>query len=183
MVRVRSVIGVLVLVTLLTGACTMPMGGDVAAAPEPVPGQITVANPRARSSPMVEGNGAAYMVVLNGTDAPVRLAGASSAVASAVEMHETVMEEGIMKMIPRLDGFEIAAGGSVELMPGGKHVMLIGLTTPLETGKPFSLTLTFDNGTTLELSVPVVDMTGAGSMGAMEQPEGTGEMPTSEAKP
>ena len=178
MSRVRFLASLLTLLTLLLGACTMPMpmsgamnGAPAAemAAPQPVPGQVTVANARARTSPMAQGNGAAYMVVLNGTDAAVRLAAAASDVAAAVELHETIEENGVMKMVPRLDGFEIPAGGSVELKPGGKHVMLIGLVAPLQAGKPFSLTLTFDNGTTIDLSVPVIDMSAEGAMGGMEE--------------
>ncbi|MGL4647965.1 MAG: copper chaperone PCu(A)C [Caldilineaceae bacterium] len=133
------------------GAMAMPM-------PEPQPGLVTAEMVRARPAPLEGGNGAAFMVVLNGTDAPVRLQAAESEVAGAVELHETVDESGIMKMIPRPDGFEIPAGGLVELKPGGKHVMLLGLATPLEAGQSFSLTLRFDDGTTLPLSVPVVEM-------------------------
>lgn len=181
MSRVRFVLSLLALATLLLSACAMPMNGSMngapaaeMVAPAPVAGQVTVANPRARTSPMAQGNGAAYMVVLNGTDAPVRLAAAASDVAAAVELHETIEENGVMKMVPQLDGFEIPAGGSVELKPGGKHVMLIGLVAPLEVGKPFSLTLSFDNGTTLEVTVPVMDMSSENGMGGMEGMGGEG---------
>lgn len=126
--------------------------------PTPQPGMITAEMVRARPAPLEGGNGAAFMVVLNGTDAPVRLQAIEGDVAAAIELHETVSEDSVMKMIPRPEGFEIPAGGAVELAPGGKHMMLMGLTAPLEAGQSFSLTLRFDDGTTLPLTVPVVEM-------------------------
>ncbi len=98
------------------------------------------------------------MIVLNGLDVPVRLTSVSGDVAAAVELHETINQDGVMKMVPQPDGFEIPAGGSVELKPGGKHVMMIGLVSPLEVGQQFPLTLNFDNGESLALNVPVMAM-------------------------
>ncbi len=169
----------LLLALLLATACITPMPAEPAAepagmaadasAPAPVPGEVTVAHVRARPAPLAGGNAAAYLLLLNGTDAPVTLTHAEanragSPLVDAVELHETVAEEGVMKMIPQPEGFEIPPGGSVELAPGGKHVMLIGLVEPLEAGQSFSLTLHFDDGRALDLSVPVVEMTGMPAM-------------------
>lgn len=177
MARAR-LLSVLVLLLIGLAGCIAPMPGATApagqmemAAPAPVPGQITVSNVRARPAPLEGGNGAAFMVVLNGTEMPVRLISAASDVAAAVELHETFNEEGVMKMVPQPEGFEVPAGGSVELKPGGKHVMLIGLAAPLAAGQAFSLTLNFDDGSALDLSVPVVEMTGM-PMGEGAMPEG-----------
>ena len=43
--------------------------------------------------------------------------------------------DGVMKMVHHPEGWEIPAGGTLELKPGGKHIMLIGLTAPLEAGR------------------------------------------------
>ena len=85
---------------------------------------------------------------------------AATDAADVVELHETVDDNGVMRMIPQPDGFTVPAGGSVELKPGGKHVMMIGLAKPLETGDEFELTLNFDNGESMTLTVPVADMSG-----------------------
>ena len=77
-----------------------------------------------------------------------------------MELHETIDDNGVMRMVPQPDGFSIPAGGSVELMPGGKHVMLIGLINPLETGGEIEITLNFDNGESMTTVVPVVEMDG-----------------------
>ena len=160
---------VLLLAVLLTACTAMPMSGGAAmqpsaAPPKPEPGKLTVVHPMSRPSPMEDGNGAAFMTVLNGLDQPVRLLSAQSAAAKTVELHETVNDNGVMKMVPHPEGFEVAAGGNVELKPGGKHVMLIGLVKPLVVGDNVELTLTFDNGDVMTVTAPVMEMAGAMSM-------------------
>lgn len=126
--------------------------------PTPEPGKLTVVDVRARPAPLEGGNGAAFMTVLNGLDKAVRLASISGDAAGAIELHETVNDNGVMKMEPHPEGFEIPAGGTLELKPGGKHVMLLGLTKPLAVGDSVDLTLNFDGSESMTLTVPVVDI-------------------------
>ncbi|MCS6826777.1 MAG: copper chaperone PCu(A)C [Caldilinea sp.] len=126
--------------------------------PEPEPGRLTIVDVRARPAPLAGGTGAVYFTVLNGLDRDVQLVSASSPVAKVVETHETVSENGVMKMIPLPDGYEIPAGEALVLKPGGKHIMLIDLVKPLQPGDEFTLTVNFDNGESFELTVPVLDM-------------------------
>jgi copper(I)-binding protein len=60
-----------------------------------------------------------------------------------------------MRMRPQPQGFELPARGQLELKPGGKHVMLIGLAAPLEAGKEFELTLNFEKAGPIKVKVPV----------------------------
>jgi len=152
---------------LLTGCTAMQpaadgeMGdGDMAMEMKPEPGKITIVDARSRPSPMSAANGATYMVVLNGLDTDVQLVSAESDISEVVETHETVNDEGVMRMIPMPDGYPVPAGGMVELKPGGKHIMLINLVAPLETGQEFDLTVNFDNGESMTITVPVVEMDG-----------------------
>lgn len=156
--RARFLSIFLVLVLALVAGCIAPLTLQSPAAPVPEPGKITVVAPMARPSPMMAGNGAAYMTILNGTDQPVRLLAARSDAAGAVELHETIEDGGMMRMVPQPEGFEIPAGGSVELKPGGKHVMLIGLVEPLELGNEIELTLEFDSAEPMTIAVPVMEM-------------------------
>ncbi len=124
----------------------------------PEPGKLTVVDVRARPAPLAGGNGAAFLTVLNGLAADVRLTGVTGDAAQAVELHETVNDNGVMKMEPHPEGFAIPAGGVLELKPGGKHVMLVGLTKPLPVGDSLDLTLNFEGAEPITLTVPVVDM-------------------------
>ena len=85
---------------------------------------------------------------------------ASSPAAKTVELHETVDENGVMKMVHHPEGWEIPAGSTLELKPGGKHIMLIGLTAPLEAGKKIQMTLNFEKAGAQTIEVPVQAMSG-----------------------
>ena len=163
---IRSLALLAVLAAAVAGC--MPVQAPAPAEMMPEPGKVTVMNPRARAA-MQGQNGAAYMMILNGLDAPVQLTEARTEEAEIVELHETVRDGDIMRMVPQPEGFEVPAGGVVVLEPGGKHVMMIGLRNGLEVGSEFDLTLVFDNGETMTLVVPVVDM--ASAMGGMEMGE------------
>ena len=68
----------------------------------------------------------------------------TSPVAKLAEVHEMKMEGGMMKM-KAVDKVAIPAGKPVELKPGGYHVMLVDLVTPLKEGDSVPLKLTFED--------------------------------------
>ncbi|PKO42398.1 MAG: hypothetical protein CVU30_10340 [Betaproteobacteria bacterium HGW-Betaproteobacteria-3] len=97
-----------------------------------------------------------------------QLVGVASPVAGVAEVHEMKMEGDVMKMraAPALD---LPAGKTVELKPGGYHVMLMDLKTPLLKDTQVPLTLVFKDAkgveSRLEVQVPVrtaAPATGAG---------------------
>lgn len=117
----------------------------------PVGPVIKVMAPFARASMP---NGAVYMHLMNEGDADDRLISAESDVAEAVELHETRMENDVMKMSP-IEVVDVPAGGSATLEPGGMHVMLLGLKKELATGDTFELTLNFEQTGSQTIQVEV----------------------------
>lgn len=123
-------------------------------------GDVTVSGVWARASAGGQTAGAAYMRI-EGGDEDDRLLAASApdSVAAVTELHETVSEDdepapgagahsgmdmgGSMTM-REVAAIEVPAGETVDLEPGGYHVMLLQLTGPLEVGDAFDLTLTFE---------------------------------------
>ena len=83
-------------------------------------------------------------------------------VARSVELHETVADggSGATQMRQKEGGFTIAPGESLDLKPGGNHIMLMGLTCSLKAGSDLTLQLRTDDGTR-DVTVPVRDFTGA----------------------
>lgn len=82
--------------------------------------------------------------------------------AQSAELHETVDDgSGTMTMREKDGGFPIAAGDHLHLEPGGNHIMLLGLTAPLLAGDEVAVEISFDDGSTLEATVPVKDYEGA----------------------
>ena len=135
-------------------------------------GGLTIEDPWARTSAGSQANGAAYMVITGG-DEDDRLVAASvpTEVAASTEVHETVAADGESEMemegsegesememegsegdmegmagmtMREVEGIDIPAGGTVNLEPGGYHIMMLDLTEPLENGQTFELTLTFE---------------------------------------
>ena len=72
-----------------------------------------------------------------------RLVEARSPVAGKVEIHEMSMDQGVMRMRP-ISGVDLAAGKTVELKPGGYHVMLLDLNQQLKEGETVPLTLVLE---------------------------------------
>ncbi|GIG24857.1 copper chaperone PCu(A)C [Cellulomonas denverensis] len=108
------------------------------------------------------GMSAAFGVVRNTGDHDVTVQGATSPTATGVELHETVDDgTGAMVMQEKDGGFTVPAGGELVLEPGGNHLMLMGLTAPVEAGDEVDLTLTFDDGSTLDVTAPAKDYSGA----------------------
>jgi copper(I)-binding protein len=66
-----------------------------------------------------------------------------------------VMEQGVAKMRPVEGGLEIKPGETVELKPGSFHVMLTGLTQPLEKGQKVKATLRFEKAGKVDVEYSV----------------------------
>lgn len=138
-------IAIVAFLAVLAAGCGQPKTG------------ISVQDPFARPSPGT-GNGGAFMVLTNNSNQADRLVSAQSPAAMMVELHETIDDGGVMKMVPQPQGFEIPAGGKVELKPGGKHVMLMGLKNTLEPGQTIQITLKFERAGEMTINVPVQAM-------------------------
>ena len=116
---------------------------------------IEVHDPYARSASPMARTGAAFMVIHNHGDAGDRLIGASSPAAKMVQLHTHREEDGVMRMIHVEEGFALPADGEIVMARGGKHVMLMGLTAPLEQDEMIPLTLVFEKSGEVEVEVPV----------------------------
>lgn len=102
---------------------------------------------------LMPGMGAVYLSIHNPGDEGDRLVSVETAVAKAAETHETVDDNGIMRMVAHPQGFDIPAGGMLELTPGGKHIMLI---EPEESAsESIALTLHFERSGAIEVDVPL----------------------------
>lgn len=116
---------------------------------------ITVDGAWGRQSPSMATTGAFYMNIVNkgGTD---RLIGAATDACGAVELHESVMDDnGVMSMHPLENGIEIPAGKTVELKPGGMHVMCINKKVDFISGSEITLSLEFEKSGIIILGVAI----------------------------
>jgi periplasmic copper chaperone A len=131
----------------------------------PALAQVTVSDAWVRGTVPGQKATGAFMSLKSASDAA--LVSASSPVAGIVEIHEMAMEGGVMKMraVPKLP---LPAGKSVELKPGGYHVMLMDLKQPLKEGDTVPVTLAFTDKdgkkVTQEVKAPVKALTAPAGM-------------------
>ena len=85
----------------------------------------------------------AFMQISSKTGAT--LTGATSPVAGVAEVHEMAIDGGTMRMRP-LARLEVPAGKTVDLKPGGYHIMLMELKQPLQAGQKIPITLQVESG-------------------------------------
>jgi hypothetical protein len=98
--------------------------------------------------------GAAYVSVMNHASQPDTLLAVASPAARAADIHMTEAVDGVMKM-KSAGPLEIPAMGTLEMRPGGFHIMLVGLKAPLRQGEEVEITLSFSKAGELTVRVPV----------------------------
>lgn len=128
-------------------------------------GTVHVSNAWTRATPPGATVGGAYLTLQSAADD--RLVGASSPVASKVQIHEMTMDGNVMRMREVAGGLKLPAGQAVTLAPGGYHIMLVGLHAPLKKGETVRLHLTFAHAAPVDVEVPVA------ALGARSAPGGS----------
>lgn len=93
-----------------------------------------------RALPPTQSNTAAYLRVHNRGAEPLVVIGASSDIAARVEIHTTREVDGMVRM-QQLSQLQLPAGDSVELAPGGIHLMLLDLVRMPAPGQEVRLCL------------------------------------------
>jgi copper(I)-binding protein len=112
---------------------------------------ITLSNGWAKAAN--SGMSAAFGMVKNPSAQAVRVIGAYSSYAKAVQLHEVVAKDGSMVMQQKAGGFAIPASGMLELKPGGNHLMFVGITKPITAGAQIPVTLITSDGGLLRVKV------------------------------
>ncbi|MCC8368580.1 MAG: copper chaperone PCu(A)C [Rickettsia endosymbiont of Oxypoda opaca] len=121
---------------------------------------LSFINPWARPAASMAGkinNSAMYLIIKNDSGANYNLINVSSDIANKVELHQTFTDEkGISKMV-KLDNLVIPTKTSVELKPGGAHIMLYDLKQSLKEGDEFKVYLFFDDSSMKTIKVKVAN--------------------------
>ncbi|HZP65632.1 MAG TPA: copper chaperone PCu(A)C [Rudaea sp.] len=124
----------------IVALCALAVCGPAFAA-----GRLVVEHAWIRAAPPGARMLAGYATLRNVGDAPLVVTGAESPDFGDVSLHQTVEDNGVERMRP-LGEVEIAPGASVELSPGGKHLMLMQPKRELGAGDKASIRMTLANG-------------------------------------
>lgn len=141
-------------------AAVLALVVNTASAHEYKAGSIEIKHPWARATPKGATIGGGYMKLVNSGTTADRLIGGTNADSEKFEIHEMSMDNGVMKMRPLPNGIEIKPGETVELKPGGYHLMFVGLKEPFEKGKRVKGTLRFEKAGKVDVEY-VVEAIGA----------------------
>jgi periplasmic copper chaperone A len=145
--------------SLLTAAALLVAGGLALALPQAslaadaasADGSIKITGSWTRATPAGAKVAGGFLTITNTGTQPDRLIGGSMVNSGKVEIHEMSMSDGVMKMAELAQGLEIKAGETVELKPGGYHMMFIDLTVPVKEGDKLQGTLVFQRAGTIKL--------------------------------
>lgn len=119
-------------------------------------GDIMVKDAWVREAPPTSKTTAAYLQLHNHTKENINLLKAESPQFNKVEIHNTIIENNVAKMV-EIDKLEIPAGKMVELKPKGLHIMLIEAKSGVspKEGETVDVKLSFSNQQVEELKIPV----------------------------
>jgi copper(I)-binding protein len=153
----------------LFSAAVLLLATQLLAAPAAWAQTVKVEQPWARATAPHAQTAAVYLTITAGM--ADRLIGGRTAVAGRVMVHQTIENNGVMRMMEVPGGLQLTAGQAVRLEPGGYHLMLTGLTQQLKQGDRFLLTLHFATEPSMTITVPVA------AAGATLAPMATMHMP------
>lgn len=121
-------------------------------------GSIELKHPWSRVAPPVAPVLGGYVTIINTGTEPDRLVGGSSAIADKFELHESKLVDGVAKMRPLQDGLVINPGQTVDLQPGGTHIMFVAPRSRPAEGEKFAGTLVFEKAGTVDVEFAVQAM-------------------------
>lgn len=134
-------------------------------------GALKIDHPWSRATPGGAKVAGGFLRITNtGTEAD-RLIGGSAEIAKIFEVHEMKMEGNVMKMRALEKGLEIKPGETVELKPGGYHVMFIDITAPFKEGEKIKGQLVFEKAGKIDVDF---NIEGRGTPGGHDAHHGHG---------
>ena len=143
----RSVTGLIAAIAMLChGLAGAALAQEVRA------GDLVITQAWARATPGGAKVGGAYLTIENKGTTADRLIGGSADVAGKVEVHEMATKNGVMTMRPLDNGLTIDPGKTVKFAPGGYHLMMFDLKSPLKQGDEVPITLDFEKAGKVKLS-------------------------------
>ena len=121
-------------------------------------GSLVIGHPWSRPTAPGMSMGVAYLSITNRGESADTLIGASSPAAAKIELHQTSFADGMARMRP-LSEVGIPPGATVQIEPGGIHLMLVDLVSALERGTSVPLVLEFRRAgkVTVQLSIEARD--------------------------
>lgn len=135
---------------LLISACGSPSQPD---------SELQISDAWVRAMPEGMNRTAAYLTITNSSPSAWTMSAARTDIAGTTELHITTIENDVMQM-RHVDGFDIDAGETYSLEPGGPHIMLLDVDERLVEGDSVVIVLVFEESGSgasneIEITAPV----------------------------
>lgn len=118
-------------------------------------GALQIGHPWSRATPPSARTAAGFMTLSNKGATADRLVSVSSPSVERVEIHEMKMDGAVMRMRELERGIDLPAGATVELKPGGFHLMMIDIKAPLMKDQKVPVTLVFEKAGPIQIELLV----------------------------
>lgn len=144
-------------------ATALTLGAILSLASRANANDVMVSGAYARASAVSTAKaGSVYLTVVNHGAETDRLVGVRSDAAESAAIHQTAEDNGVMTM-REVTALDLAPGATQEFQPGGTHIMLTGLKSPLRQGDMLHLTLVFEKTGEISIDVPIGSVAATGN--------------------
>ena len=141
---------------ILTALSALALSAAAVFAHDYSAGSLAIHHPAARATLPGQPVGGGFLTVTNkGTEADRLVSVTAPSVSDNVQLHEMAVTDGVMTMRALKDGIEIPAGATVELKPGGLHVMFMAIKQPFTEGGKIAATLHFEKAGPVDVEFKV----------------------------
>jgi hypothetical protein len=117
--------------------------------------ELEISEARIKNLPPTVPVRAGYMTIHNASQTAVSIVAIRSDAFAKVEIHRSVMKDGMMHMDP-VDNLQIAPGASLQLAPGGLHLMMMQPVQATQPGDEIEIILQLDDGSEQRLMMKVI---------------------------
>lgn len=160
----RSAAALATLSLLAIGGCSSEdsgSGSDTATSAEGSSEALKATDGWVKAATAADKMTAVFVNLENLTDEDVQITSATTDMSDKAELHEMVEKDGQMVMQETQDGLSISPSGTLELKPGGYHIMVMNLQEDVVAGEKHEVTLTLSNGDVIEFDAVAKDFAGA----------------------
>ncbi len=117
--------------------------------------ELEISDARIKNLPPTVPVRAGYMTIHNSSQMAVSIIAIRSDAFASVEIHRSVMHDGMMRMDP-VNNLQIAPGASQQLAPGGLHLMMMQPVQATQPGDDIEIILQLDDGSEQRLMMKVI---------------------------
>lgn len=98
---------------------------------------------------------AGYMTIHNPQTKTVSIVSLCSDAFASIEIHQTIEQDGMMRM-EQMSSLKIESNSSVQLAPGGLHLMMMNPSEPTQPGDLLEIVIILDDGSEQRVEMQVI---------------------------